>query len=227
MNTLLFFGSLLLTFLFVVFLSKVGKKEYLIGYMGIASIFMQILTCKQVNIMGFDVQLGGPLVASIFLCSDILTEKYGEKEAKKGSIFVVIANLFYIVLGIIATKYLPNQYDSIQPIFEELFAFSIRISFASIIMLFVSNYFNVKIFAWLKNKTGGKYLWLRNNLSTIITNCGENLLFELLAFYGILPWNVIISATLLGSLMEIIMALIDTPFLYLATKTKEFELGKA
>ena len=70
----------------------------------------------------------------------------------------------------------------------------------------------------LKIKTQSRMLWLRNNISTIICNCLENFLFMFFAFVNIYDLNTIISMAIGTSIIEIIIAICDTPFLYLAQK---------
>ena len=76
---------------------------------------------------------------------------------------------------------------------------------------------------YLYNKIKEKYpnkLWLRNNISTILCNCLENYFFNTLAFIGIFSMNVIISIATTTTIIEIVIALCDTPFLYLSKKLK-------
>lgn len=61
-------------------------------------------------------------------------------------------------------------------------------------------------------------LWISNNVSTIVCNVGENILFGLLAFGGVFPVLTILGMTVVGSIIEVIIALLDTPFLYLSKK---------
>ena len=67
-----------------------------------------------------------------------------------------------------------------------------------------------------------KKLWIRNNISTIVCNCLENFIFSTMAFIGIFPINTIFEIALVASILEIIIAILDTPFLYLSIyKTKQ------
>lgn len=81
----------------------------------------------------------------------------------------------------------------------------------------MSNYLDIYLFNKLKEKYPNK-LWLRNNVSTIISNCLENYLFVTLSFIGIYDINTIISIATTTSIIEIFLAILDTPFLYLSKK---------
>lgn len=71
----------------------------------------------------------------------------------------------------------------------------------------------------LRNKTQGKALWLRNNVSTILCNCVENFGFIGLAFAGIYDIETILTIAASTSIIEALVAVLDTPFLYLAKRS--------
>ena len=87
-------------------------------------------------------------------------------------------------------------------------------------MYFISNMFDIYLFQKIKKKIPNK-LWLRNNIATIVSNCLENYVFSLLAFTGIYSFGIIISIASVASIIEIIIAICDTPFLYLAVRKKK------
>jgi len=64
-------------------------------------------------------------------------------------------------------------------------------------------------------------MWLRNNLCTIICNGGENFAFYLIAFVGLMPVSTILFMATSATIIEILIALCDTPFLYLSKKIKD------
>lgn len=83
-------------------------------------------------------------------------------------------------------------------------------------MFAISNIADVYLFEKLKNKFNGKKMWLRNNVSTILCNCLETFGFVFIAFIGIYPLEDLMMIALSTSIIEIGIALCDTPFLYLA-----------
>ena len=64
----------------------------------------------------------------------------------------------------------------------------------------------------------GVPFWLRNNVSTILCNCLENFGFITLAFVGIYDAETILIIATSTSIVEMIVALLDTPFLYIAKR---------
>lgn len=221
MNNLLLIISIIGIFSLILLIKKFFGKTGLIGWMGIASILANILILKGVEILGIDATLGNVLFASNFLVTDILTENYGYKEAKKGVRWAIVAVIIYLIIGQGALLFIPSAADTMQPLFETFFSFAPRITLASVSMFALSNFVDIKLYEWLKEKTNNKKMWLRNNLCTIICNGGENFLFYMLAFAGIMSIGEIVAIALSATIIEIIIALCDTPFLYLSKRVKE------
>ena len=117
----------------------------------------------------------------------------------------------------IALLYIPSSTDISNESMKTLFNLNLRVSLSSSLLYFLSNYLDIYLFNKLKEKYPNK-LWLRNNVSTIISNCLENYLFVTLSFIGIYDINTIISIATTTSIIEIFLAILDTPFLYLSKK---------
>ena len=84
-------------------------------------------------------------------------------------------------------------------------------------MFYISNLFDIYLFDKLRQKYPEK-LWLRNNVATIISNSAENYFFAILSFIGIFEFPIILSIATTGTIIEIIIAILDTPFIYLSKK---------
>lgn len=88
-------------------------------------------------------------------------------------------------------------------------------------MYVIANLADIRIFSKMKER--GRKLWLRNNVATIICNCLENFGFITLAFYGIYDWKTIFTIAISTSIVEAIVAVCDTPFLYIAGKVNRLQ----
>ena len=219
MNILLGFGSIVFTFTCILVVDKLFKKEGLIVWMSFATIVANIVVVKMINLFGLTSSLGNVLFASNFLVTDILVEKYGTDSAKKAVKMALVFTIIFIAITQIHLLYIPDSTDIIQDSMKNLFALNIRASVASIFMYYVSNNLDIYLFEKIKKKVPGK-LWLRNNVATIVSNCTENYIFNFLAFVGIFNLPTIISIATTSTIIEIIIALMDTPFLYLSKKIK-------
>lgn len=224
MNTVLLFVSVALVFGALVLVLKVMGKSGVIGFMGIATITANILICKSVNLLGMSATLGNVLFASNFLATDILTEIYGAKEAKRGVLFALISSIGFMAATQIAMLFQANEFDFASESMTTLFSITPRITLASVSLFAVSNFVDVRLYDYMRRKTSGSKMWLRNNLCTILCNGTENFLFYAIAFFGIMGNGEIISAGITATIIETAIALCDTPFLYLATKIKSLDV---
>ena len=220
MNNILLFISIIGVFTGMLIVKRLLGKEGLIGWIGVASVLANILIIKSVDLLGIGATLGNVLFASNFLATDMITESYGYKEAKKGVKFGLISVVIFLLVTQVALLFIPNGEDIAQSSFETLFSLVPRISLASVSLFAVSNFVDIRLYEFLRKKTNGKKMWLRNNLCTILCNGGENFLFYLIAFLGVMDIKTILTIGLSATIIETIIALCDTPFLYLSKRIK-------
>lgn len=219
MNILFGFVNIIVTFSLVVLIEKLFKKEGLYVWLSIATILANLTVCKMIDVFSFTTSLGNVLFASTFLATDIMSEKYSKKDAKRGVYISIFSGITFIIVTQLTLLFIPSSDDVVNDAMKTLFSISISIRTisASMIMFFISNMADIHIYNKLKEKYPNK-MWLRNNLSTIACNCIENYFFNALAFIGIFPMSIIISIATTTTLIEIVIALCDTPFLYLSKK---------
>lgn len=217
-NISLLLVEIVCTFGAVVLANRFFGKYGLLAWIPVASILANIMTAKTVNIFGLSSTMGTVLFASTFLATDILTENYDVRLAKKGVFMGMFGTLFYIVSSQIAIRYIPSAFDYAHDSMVTIFSLSLRISVSSVIMYFVANMVDVYLYNKLRVKMNGKHMWLRNNVSTILCNCLENFFFMFMAFIGTFDLKTVVIMALSTSVIEIIAGICDTPFLYMATK---------
>lgn len=219
MNIVLGIISIIATFSIVVCMEKMFKKEGLYVWISIATITANILVCKSIDILGLTASLGNVMFASIFLATDILSEKYDVKDSRKAVMLAIASQIIFILATTLAVSYIPSETDLSNESMKTLFSINARVSISSIVMFGASNMLDIYLFEKLKKKFP-KQFWLRNNVSTIISNCLENYFFVFFAFVGIYDYSTILSIATTTSILEIIIAICDTPFMYIAKKLK-------
>lgn len=207
------FGSLLLV---KKFLGKYG----LIAWVAIVGVLANIQVTESVNLFGLSATLGNVLFASSFLATDIISECYGKKYAKKAVFSGIGFMIFWVILSQITLLFQPNEIDMANGAFQTLFTISIRTTLASVSMYALANFCDVILFEKLSKKMNGKHLWFRNNVCTILCNCLENFGFIFLAFGGIYEIGDLWAIALTTCAIEIIIAIFDTPFAYIAKRLK-------
>ena len=226
MNNLLIFGEIIVVFSVLLVCQRIFGKVGVIVWVSLATVLANVITAKNAEVFGLSTAIGTVMFASTFLATDILTEYYSKEDAKKAIKIGLFSNVVLIVATQIALLYTPSEFDYAHDAMKTLFSLNLRISIASAVMYYIANMGDVYIFSKLKKKTGGKYLWLRNNVATVVCNCLENFGFIGLAFAGIYDFKTIMTIALSTSVIEAIVAVCDTPFLYVAGAIKRREAVK-
>lgn len=220
MNNILVFCDVIFVFTSVLICKKLFGKYGVIAWVPIATILANIITAKNADIFGLSTAIGTVMFASTFLATDILSECYSKEDAKKAVYLGLFADIVLIVSTQIALTYVPSEFDYAHDAMNTLFSLNLRISIASAVMYIIANLADIYLFNRLRTVTDGKFLWLRNNVSTILCNCLENFGFIGLAFWGVYDLPTILTIAVSTSIVEAIVALLDTPFLYLAVSKK-------
>jgi hypothetical protein len=163
------------------------------------------------------------IYAVTFLCTDAVCELYGKEEAKRVVLGGFLANIMALPLIylVVAWPAVPFQMEFAEK-FDAVFGFVPRIIIASMIAYLCSQTHDVYIYAWYKEKMKGRFMWFRNNASTILSQLIDSSLFITLAFYGVLPTPVVLSMIAFQWLIKVGIALTDTPFLYLIVKASRW-----
>lgn len=220
LNNYLLFAEILVCFAGVLLFFKAFGRIGLTAWIAVASILANIVTAKTSHILGLDAAQGTVLFASTFLATDLLCERYGRKAATTGVLVGLCASVSLVCSLQIALLYIPVEYDYANGPMATLFALNLRITGASILMYALANIADVYVFEAIRNATRGKYLWIRNNVATILCNCLENFGFIFLAFLGVYDVSTCFEIAIATSIVEIVAAVCDTPFAYIGRRIK-------
>lgn len=227
MNELIIGIEIIVLFSILLLCKKLFGKIGVIVWVSLATVLANIITAKNANIFGLSTAIGTVMFASTFLATDILSECYSKNDAKKAINIGLFSNVILIVSTQIALLYTPSEFDYAHEAMSTLFSLNLRISIASAAMYYIANMADIYVFSKIKQKTDGKMLWLRNNVSTILCNCLENFGFIGLAFAGVYDVQTILTIAVSTSIVEAIVAVCDTPFLYLARRIKDGERAES
>lgn len=222
MNELLICITLLISFGGTILFLKLFGKGGLFAWVGITAVFANIEVTIMVHAFGMDQTLGNTLFASSFLATDILSEVYGKKDANKGVLAGIITTLLFIVLSFMWVHYIPAESDWATPSVKALFSNTPRMLLSSLIAYVVSETVDVQLYhLWwnLTEKKSGshdKFLWFRNNFSTLFSQLINIVIFNFGAFWGIYSFPELLSITGACYIIYIATSLLDTPFVYIA-----------
>lgn len=178
-----------------------------------------------------------------FLMTDLISELYGQKRANYLVTVGLVLNFF--ILGTLTLgMYLPAVDAAAQPpwqtlplssevflpngssvegdteLFRILYATTSGAVFASMMAYIAAQYCDVKLFHFWKRLTNGKHLWLRNNGSTIVSQLVDSLVVISVTFgaaflAGTISLSVMITYMWSNYVFKLVVALLDTPFIYL------------
>lgn len=219
-NGLIYILQALGTLALVLACFRLGRA-WLTGYVAMAAVLMNLVVVKQITLFGLNATGGNVLYASIFLATDLLSEHWGPRRARRAVHVGLMGGLFFLVTVQVMLLYAPNEYDVAQPHLRGLFQFLPRIVLGSLAAYLAAQHLDVWLYHRLRRLTGDRHLWLRNNGSTWISQAVDTVVFYSIAFLGVFPIG---EAILFTWLLKILVAALDTPFLYLSRRMRPLEL---
>ncbi|MBQ2049298.1 MAG: queuosine precursor transporter [Spirochaetales bacterium] len=194
------------------------KRDFLFALFVASMVMVNTLGTKIISILGIRVSVGIFFVPVLFLVTDIIGEVFGRAEASR---FVNMATIMLVVLFVmmgVCIAIPPNESWGMQEQYAMVFGSSLRMTIASLVSFVVSQQLDVLMFSFWGKVTKGKHLWIRNNLSTIVSQLIDTTIFEFIAFWHLndkFTTSYIISLIIPYWLFKVVFALLDTPFCYL------------
>ena len=210
---------LILSFAITIFCYKKYGKYGLYIWMSVLVIICNIQTTKISEIFGLTISLGNISYGALFLTTDILTEKYGKNSTYNATKISFMTMAIFALLMYIFLQYKPSKIDFSQDALVTIFSYVPRVTAGSLLAYYISQ----RCDAFLYSKLKAKYnkVWISNNVSTMISQIVDTLIFVTIAFVGIMNYTEIIDLIITMILFKWIIALLDTPFMILVTKIKD------
>ncbi len=199
-------------------LTQEQKLQILLGVFVGAIVAANLLGTKIANIWIAVASVGIFMYPITFLVTDVVEDVFG-KEKVKGFVIAGFLSIVLVMLLTVLSVMLPpaSRYASNEA-FLEVFNPSIRIMIASLIAFLLAQYHDIWAFNFWKKKTKGRFLWLRNNLSTVVSQFIDTTVFMFIAFYMATPTytvDFIFALIIPYYLLKVFVAICDTPFVYL------------
>ncbi len=205
-------------------------KEDILTAVYIASLVtVNLIGSKITYIFGQRVTVGIFFVPILFLVTDIIGEVRGKKVATR--LLLIAMGILVALIGalLLAIHAKPHPTWGNQEAYATIFKSSLRMTIASVIAFGISQFFDVFAFDFWKRRTKGKFLWLRNNLSTMMSQFIDSTIFMFLAFYMITPKytaSFLFGLILVNWSFKVVLALLDTPICYLGVRWMYGKEGK-
>ena len=180
-------------------------------------IFQKFFQWNAFGIYTFEISVGIIPYPITFLITDIISELYGRKKANRVVMVGLFASIFTLAIVMIAdftkgTAWSPVSDDEFHHVFGVTY---IGVG-ASMAAYLSAQFIDVQLFHFWKGLTKGKHLWLRNNASTFTSQFIDTFtVLLLLCFFKVISWEYFWGLLWNGFLFKIIVALLDTPVIYL------------
>lgn len=214
------------------------KLDFLLAiYIG-AIVSAELLGSKLISIFGIATSVGIYALPLTFVINDIVSEVAGKPRARnfvRSGLIVLIMLFFFVAIARILP---PAGFYRNNDAYRTVFGNSMRVILGSLTAFAISEFTDVYVFNYVRQKWGQKFLWFRSNLSNFVGQLIDTTIFIFVAFYMISPtstvgrmWALIIPYWLL----KIFFSVVETPLTYLGVKwlnnsdsdlTKETNINK-
>ena len=165
----------------------------------------------------FEISVGILPYPITFLITDLISEIYGKKKANQVVVTGIFASFFSMLIVYTANIVPATDWSPVKDeMYTSVFGSTAIAVFASMIAYLLAQFIDIQIYHFWKKLTKGKHLWLRNNFSTFLSQFVDTFaVLFLLSSFGEIQWNLFVGLLIAGFLFKVMMAVIDTPFLYL------------
>ena len=220
---LLWLTTLLLDLAGTVILYRLFGKVGLQVAIATAIILANLQGPKLTIIFGLETSLGVIFYSSIFFATDVLSENHGKKEAARAVWMGFTVSVIVLVMMSLALLYTPSTNpataefsQNIHQSFATIVNFTPRFIAGSLLAYLISQRFDVWAFHKIKSFTGERWLWLRNNGSTMASQIVDTAIYSLVAWWGIVDLRTALALGGAKYVFKLAIALIDTLFIYWA-----------
>lgn len=155
---------------------------------------------------------GGTIIFPLaYIFGDILTEVYGYARARRVIWTGFAMNLLMVAVFWGVGKLPPAMDWPYQESYMNILGVVPRIVAGSLCAYLLGEFLNSFVLAKLKIKTAGKHFWLRAIGSTTVGQFFDTTIFLLIAFAGVLPWNLLLVVWVSNYIFKILTEVVLLP----------------
>lgn len=156
---------------------------------------------------------GALLYPVTFLLTDIMSEVHGKETARR-AVWLGFACQLLAVCFVQVVALFPGMDPSVEAAWRRVFLPMARLAVASMIAYLIAQLIDVWVFHAVRDATRGRWLWLRNNVATVVAQAVDTAIFVSVAFAGVLPLGTLLKVAAGQYALKVIIAALDTPFCY-------------
>lgn len=214
-------GVLFVAVNFVLFLIcyRLFGKKGMYAWVAFATVVANIQVVKTIEVAMLVTTLGNTIYATIYMATDLINEKHGQKEARKAVWFGFFTLIASTIMMQMALVFKPQPGDLAQDSLELIFGLLPRLALGSLCAYGVSQLLDVRLFTYLKKKFPQRnQLWIRMNGSAGVSQMVDTLVFCTIAFWSLYPLEIWLQIVLTTYLFKVLISFSATPVLYLARR---------
>lgn len=229
-NEILWLLFALVNFGLITAMYKLFGKTGLFAWIALGTVLANIQVIKTIEFQfgSFVVAatLGNIMYGTLFLVTDALGEKYGIKQAKKAVYIGFFSLIATVIVMRLAIEFTPDAFggDADKALIT-IFVPMTRVMLASLIAYAISQMVDVHLFELIKKRfPSKKHLYLRNIGSTMVSQLLDTVIFVPIAFYKFFPNDLVWQILWTTYAIKLLVAILDTPFVYLIRAIKPLDL---
>lgn len=211
MNIVYLFIEVIVILLMMILFCRFGQKEGLFLYISFMSGLLSIMMFKSIDIFSFEIDLGVPFVMGIFVCSNVIIQRYGIDEIKKIiKSFVIPYIAIFFILSLISLIGYSEYNDMSSMSYDTLFGYNLsnlRLLVAGIMSVVFGLWYNANIYYYIR-KSKNNY-WLSNVGSMFLIQIAESIIFVIIAYIGVFGFDMLFGMMIIRYLFKIIIGLIS------------------
>lgn len=211
MNYLYLLIEVIFVFLLMILFYKLGKKDGLFNYIGFMSSLLSVIMFKSIDMLSFEVDLGIPVLMTLFVCSNIIVQRYGIDEIKKIIKSFVFPYIFTIIILSLTSLIGSSEYNlTTNNAFNSLFGYdleNLRLIVSGLLSVGFMLWYNAYIYYYIR-KNKNKYIF-SNIGSMLIIQFIESIIFVFIAYIGSFDINVLFGMIVIRYLLKVAIGFIS------------------
>jgi len=189
-------------------------QMFLTTFFVVILIISNIIASKQVQLpFGVTMPAAIILFPITYILSDLFSEVYGYKWSRLTNNLGIIMNLFTVMVFMITISMPAPSHFELQIEFSKVLGTTPRILFASTMGLFIGDLLNDITFKMMKKKyiDSHKGFKKRAIISSLVGQFGDSLIFVPIAFYGLMPFKVMLNMIIMQPIIKVAYEILILP----------------
>ena len=211
MNYIYLLLEVILVFFLMILFYKFGKKDGLFLYIGFMAAVISTIMFKSIDILSFEVDLGIPVLMGIFVCSNIIIQRYGIDEINGIIKSFVVPYIFTIVILCLTSLVNSSEYNlATNDVFDSLFGYNLdnlRLFVSGLLSIGFMLWYNAYVYYYIR-KNKNKYLF-SNMGSILIVQFIESIIFVLISYVGSFDFTMIFGMIVIRYLLKVVIGCIS------------------